>query len=147
MNSDQRILIYYDGSAEAKSALVRAGRMAVALDAHTHVLTVVDTGTSVVSTAGLLCDLAYVGIENTTRDLLKEALDQMSESGIVVSGHIAVGNVVESIARHAEMLDVDLLVVGYRNRRGFARWLGAAATYTGLVERAKGRTVVTVPLE
>jgi nucleotide-binding universal stress UspA family protein len=136
MTSDQRILIYYDGTEEARSAL----------DAHTHVLTVVDTGAAIMSTAGLLCDLAYVGIENTTRDLLKEALDHMKASDIMVTGHIAVGNVVNSIAQHAEMLDADLLVVGHRIRRGIARWLGGPATYSELVERSKGRTVITVAL-
>ncbi|MEM5388499.1 universal stress protein [Paraburkholderia phymatum] len=146
MTSNQRILIYYDGTEEARSAIIRASRIALALDAHIHVLTVVDTSTAIMSTSGMLCEPAYALIENRARDVLQEAIDHMTASGIKVSGHFAIGKVVERIAQHAEMLDADLVVVGHRRRYGLARWLGGAPTYSELVDRAQGRTVITVAL-
>jgi nucleotide-binding universal stress UspA family protein len=144
MTSSQRILIYYDGTEEARSAIVRASRIALALDAHIHVLTVIETSAAIVSTSGMLCEPTYVLIENRARDVLQEAIDHVTASGIKVSGHFAVGNVIERIAQHAEMLDADMLVVGHRRRYGLARWLGGAPTYSELVDRAQGRTVITV---
>lgn len=79
--------------------------------------------------------------------ILKEALNHLRESGTVACGYVAVGNVVDSMANYAGLLNADLLVLGHRNPRGLARWLGQPSNHAELVKRAAGRAVITVPLD
>jgi nucleotide-binding universal stress UspA family protein len=86
-------------------------------------------------------------MEGAARQALKEALDHLRESGTVARGHVAAGNVVDSMARHAALIDADMLVLGHRNLHGLARWLSAPSSYAELVRRVAGRAVITVPLD
>jgi nucleotide-binding universal stress UspA family protein len=51
------------------------------------------------------------------------------------------------MANYAGLLNADLLVLGHRNPRGLARWLGQPSNHAELVKRAAGRAVITVPLD
>jgi nucleotide-binding universal stress UspA family protein len=86
-------------------------------------------------------------MEDDAKQTLKEALDQLRENGTVACGYVAAGNVVDSMARYAQILNADLLVLGHRNQRGLARWWGQPPNHAELVKRAAGRAVVTVPLD
>jgi nucleotide-binding universal stress UspA family protein len=86
-------------------------------------------------------------MEGTAKQNLKEALDHLRESGTVARGYVAVGNVVDSMANYAGLLNADLLVLGHRKPRGLARWLGQPSNHAELVKRAAGRAVITVPLD
>jgi nucleotide-binding universal stress UspA family protein len=141
------LLVYYDGSPESRSALLRVTRLGFALAATVHVLSVVDIGSAVGSSCGYFSDVACLQMEGAAKQTLKEALDHLRESGTVARGHVAIGNVVDSMARYAGLLNADLLVLGHRNPRGLARWLGQPSTHAELVKRAAGRAVVTVPLD
>jgi nucleotide-binding universal stress UspA family protein len=143
MQKPTRILLYYDGSPEARSALHRAADLALALGAHADVLAVVDTGSTMSVGEWYLSDIAFGKVRHAMMGALKEALDHMTGFGIAAQGHMAFGTVVDSISRHAGMLDADMLVIGHRTRGRLARWLGGS-THAELVERCKGRTVVTI---
>jgi nucleotide-binding universal stress UspA family protein len=147
MPDHYNLLVYYDGSPESRSALLRATRLGCALTATIHVLSVVDIGSAVGSSVGYVTDMACVQMEGATKLVLKEALDHLRESGTVAHGYVAAGNVVDSMARYAGLLDADLLVLGHRNPRGLARWLGQPSNHAELVKRAAGRAVITVPLD
>jgi nucleotide-binding universal stress UspA family protein len=54
------LLVYYDGSPESRSALMRATRLGRALAATVHVLSVVDIGSAVGFSVGYISDLACV---------------------------------------------------------------------------------------
>jgi nucleotide-binding universal stress UspA family protein len=141
------LLVYYDGSPESRSALLRVTRLGFALAATVHVLSVVDIGSAVGSSCGYISDVTCLQMEGAAKETLKEALDHLRASGTVARGHVAVGNVVDSMARYAGLLNADLLVLGHRNPRGLARWLGQPSNHAELVKRAAGRAVVTVPLD
>ncbi len=147
MSKPSRILLYYDGTREARVALQRAADFAHALDAHTDVLAVVDTGAALAATGWYLSDLACATIQDQALITLREALDHMAGNGIEAKGHVAFGDVVDSISRHAGMLNSDMLVVGHRPRGKLARWLGGGYAHTDLVERCSGRVVVTIPCD
>ena len=141
------LLIYYDGSPESRSALLHVTRLGFALDATVHVLSVVDIGSAVGASVGYISDMACLRIEGDAKQTLKEALDHLRESGTVARGYIAAGNVVDSMARYAQILNADLLVLGHQNPRGLARLWGHPPNHAQLVKRAAGRAVITVPLD
>ena len=141
------LLVYYDGSPESRLALLRVTRLGCALTATVHVLSVVDIGSAVGCSVGYLSEMACLQMEGAAKQVLKEALDHLRESGTVARGYVAAGNVVDSMARYAGLLNADLLVLGHRNPRGLARWWGQPSNHTELVKRAAGRAVITVPLD
>jgi nucleotide-binding universal stress UspA family protein len=147
MRDHYNLLVYYDGSPEARSALLRVTRLAHALRATVHVLSLVDIGLAVGSSLGNLSDVACRQIEETVRLILQEALDHLTESGTVARGYVETGSVVDSMATYAGLLDADLLVLGHRNARGIARWWATPSHHTELVKRSAGRAVITVPLD
>lgn len=147
MPDHYNLLVYYDGSPESRSALLRVARLGYALTATVHVLSVVDIGSAVASSLGYVSDVACSHMESAAKQTLKEALDHLTQSGTVARGYVAVGNVVDSMANYAGLLNADLLVLGHRNPRGLARWLGQPSTHAELVKRAAGRAVITVPLD
>lgn len=147
MPDHYNLLVYYDGSPESRSALVRAGRLALALNATVHVLSLVDIGLAVGSSFGNLSDVACRQMEGAVEMILREALDHLKESGTDAHGYVAMGNVVDSMATYAASLNADLLMLGHRNARGLAKWWGQPANHTELVKRCAGRAVITVPLD
>jgi nucleotide-binding universal stress UspA family protein len=147
MPDQYNLLIYYDGSPESRSALLRVTRLGYALTATVHVLSVVDVGSAVCCTAGYLSDMMCLQMEGTARQVLAEALDHLRDCGTVARGYVAVGSVVDNMARYAGLLNADLLVLGHRNPRGLARWWSQPSHHAELVKRAVGRAVITVPLD
>jgi nucleotide-binding universal stress UspA family protein len=147
MPDHYNLLLYYDGSPESRSALLRAARLGYALAATVHVLSVVDIGSAVSYHVGYISDMACLQLEGVAKRVLNDALEHLDECGIVALGHVATGNVVDSVARYASLLNADLLVLGHRNPRGLARWWGQSPRHVALVERVVGRAVITVPLD
>lgn len=146
MTTPSRILLYYDGSREARSALSSAADLALALDAHIDVLAIAGTDLAT-AFGGDLSEQAFIEIRQMTVAVLEEALDHMTSSGVPVHGHVAYGDVLGNISKHVGLLDADMLVVGHRTRGRLARWLGRRFTYADLVERCHGRLVVTIPCD
>jgi nucleotide-binding universal stress UspA family protein len=145
MSKPSKILLYYDGTREAKTALRHAAELALALEAHTDVLAVVDTTSTIAATGWYLSDLACACVQDAAMITLREALDHMEDSGVPVRGHMACGDVVDSISTHAGLLNSDILVVGHRPRSGLARWWNRGLAHDDLMARCNGRLVVTIP--
>jgi nucleotide-binding universal stress UspA family protein len=143
-SNPQPILISYDGSAEARSALNRAGEFALTCGREIYVLAVVDTASAVASSLGMAGSTAYVEIASATAILLDEAVLCLKARGTTVHGHVSLGRVVDCIAEHAAIVDADVIVLGYRQRSRLARWWDSGPTMDELLVRA-GRTVMTVP--
>jgi nucleotide-binding universal stress UspA family protein len=147
MPDHYNLLLYYDGSPESRSALLRVTRLGNALAATVHVLSVVDIDSVVGYCIGFVSDMACRHLEDEANRVLNEALQHLGDSGIVARGHVAAGNVVDNMARFAGLLNADLLVLGHRNPRGLASWFSNLSRHAALVERAVGRVVITVPLD
>ena len=141
------LLVYYDGSPESRLALLRVTRLGCALSATVHVLSVLNIDTAISRSVGFVSDTACLLMEDEAREAQTQALEHLRENGVVAHGYVATGNVVDSMARYASLLNADLLVLGYRNARGLARWFGEPSHHAALVKRAVGRAVITVPFE
>lgn len=144
MAKPSRILLYYDGSPEARSALHCAADLALAFDAHTDILVVASADSAISASVGYLSDMAFVAIRDTTLAALQEAVDHMTKNCISARGHVSFGDVVSSISEQAELLSADMLIVGHRTRSRFARWLGWGVAHADLIDRCNGLPIVTI---
>lgn len=146
MSRTQSILIYYDGSAEAKCALSRTEDLALSRGGEVHVLTVAETLSAIVASAGMLSDVACSDILTKAWHTLDEALVQLTTHGTSARGYVSHGRVVDCIAHHAALVDADMIVVGYRYRRGMERWWTPRSALEELAMHAHGRPVLAVPI-
>ncbi|WP_233889807.1 universal stress protein [Paraburkholderia flagellata] len=144
MSNYSRILLFYDETEEAKTALIRCANLSASLSALVDVVTVVDYIAASAITAGMLSGVLVSQMEEDARSVLKNAVDELGLNGVVARGHVAFGPTVDAILRMIERLNSDLIVVGHRTKTGLARWYGARPLHIDLVERLKGATIVTV---
>ncbi|CAG9221654.1 Nucleotide-binding universal stress UspA family protein [Paraburkholderia tropica] len=146
MPSFAKLLLVYDGSAEAQAALERCTQLSLALSAHVDVVSVVDTQSANAHCGGLLSDLAFHRLEELARGTLDEALVQLTRDGIAASGYVSFGRMTEVVVRHMQAFNPDLIVVGHRQQARRSRWWGERAAHHELTERLSGTTIVTVTL-
>lgn len=121
----ERFLVATDGSEFSATAVREALRMAQKCGARVHVLSVVASG---------------VEHETLGEQILKKEMDvaeahlvqvrrQAEEAAVACEAHLVQGHSVhEEIASEAERLQVDLIVMGRRGKRGLARLLLGDAT-------------------
>jgi nucleotide-binding universal stress UspA family protein len=142
MQKHSRILLLYDGSAEARLALARCAQLAMALSASVDVLSIVDSSNLNAACGGQLSGLAFEHLEQLAREAADEAIAQLRSDGIFAHGHIAVGQTVDTLSRHANVLSPDIVIVGHTGRRRLARWWHGSPLYADITERLRGLTVV-----
>ena len=128
-----RILLCYDGTPEGRLALRCGSALARQLQAETHLLAILSFswcsgGYDFFSTVKPDID------EGTAKEILQEGIEKLHAWGVTATGHFAVGSVVEEIARLANSLKVDLIVIGHHPEGFFARWW-AGANHTSLLNR------------
>jgi nucleotide-binding universal stress UspA family protein len=114
----RRILLCYDGSAEAKHALERVGEIASAMPSRVTVVSVADPIYSEPRYAGF----ADPGEEQTHRRLAEEATEDLRGRGVDVTTVEQVGQPAVAIVDAARD-GADLVVVGSRHRRLIKRLL------------------------
>ncbi len=113
-----KILVAYDGSAEAKLAVERAAEIAKLEHAEVAVISVVPITTS-----------GRGGGIDPTDDVprharqLDEAIARLAELGTTARGIETVGHAAEGIIQTAESEGTNLIVIGSRGRSGVTRFL------------------------
>lgn len=142
MQAHSRILLLYDGSTEARLALARCAQLATALSAFVNVLSIVDSTNLNAATGGQLSGLAFVHLEQHAKEAADEAIAQLRSDGIFAHGHVAVGQTVDTLSRHAKVLSPDIVIIGHRVRRRLARWWHGSPLHADITERLQGITVV-----
>lgn len=116
----KRILIGYDGSAQAEKAIESALALAQSLDAKVLVFAVArppEPATMVELDAML--DDARVHFEEHFKRIVQHAKDL----GVELETDIAVGHPVEQIVHRAELEHVDLIMLGRRGKSRFEKML------------------------
>lgn len=144
MPSFSRILLFYDGTREAQSALRRCAEMSLAFSTPVDVVTVVDSVDVSARYAGLLTDVAFSQMEELAGGTLRDAIARLDAIGVCAQGHVVFGRVVDAIPRHAARFSSDLVIIGYRAPRRLRWWYAARPVHLDLAERMKGSTIVTV---
>lgn len=114
----KRILIGFDGSDAAETALAFAGDLAEHYHAELHVITV----TQLPEIADDIETEALVErSESIAQDLLGLAAAHFPDLKVATVSQI--GHPAEHILRYAEQNDIDHIVLGHRGRSFFDRWL------------------------
>jgi nucleotide-binding universal stress UspA family protein len=121
MSLFDRILLCYDGTASGQATLRCGSALARQMNAEAHVLAILDC-----------CDWSGgLGVPGAVEfdldaqaatEILRDGVAKMRNSGVAATGHLLVGNPLDEIARLANILKVDLIVIGHRSGSAFARW-------------------------
>ncbi|SMG59622.1 universal stress protein [Paraburkholderia susongensis] len=123
MSIYKKILLCYDATLEGRKALHQGAELAVQFNTETHLLSVLDLHSRIGQSAGLVFDVVCDQFEQDAKSILSDGVEQlMAEWGLDVQGHYAFGNPIDVIARYANRLQVDLIVVGHRCRKNLSRW-------------------------
>ena len=148
------ILIAYDGSTDAQSAIDRAARLMPG--AETTVLTVWEsfghmlshTG-GLVGAAGSLADAERIDgeVAETARTSAAEGARRAAEAGLVASARTEVldGNTAQTVLAVARDADADVVVLGTRGLSGVKSFLLGSVSHA-VVQHAD-RPVLVVPSE
>jgi nucleotide-binding universal stress UspA family protein len=138
------MLLFYDGTIEARHALLRCAKLATAVAASVHVVAVADLLSANASAAGMLMPDAALQIERDACTTLNEAIEQLSLHGIIAHGYVAYGETTEAVLNSVALFHSDIVMIGYRPRTGFKRWFGTLPVHYGVAERLKDSMLVTV---
>lgn len=116
-----RVLLAYDGSREARTALREGALLARRFTCKVYLLCVVSEGAGV-----QIGEAAMPGAVALTRDtyqeLFDEALKKLTELGFKPEGRMVYGEPALEIAAYAREVQADLVVVGHRKKNLFERW-------------------------
>jgi nucleotide-binding universal stress UspA family protein len=133
------ILVGYDGSDGATSALRRAAAFAKAFDASVHVTSVTPVGVGGGRGMGPY-DPADTPAEHTKH--LEQAQTLLGEEGITATLDPAHGDAADAILDVADRIDADLIVLGSHERSLVEHALGMSVS--GAVSRRAHRDVLIV---
>lgn len=118
----KKILVTTDGSKNSNKALLKAKKIARALDANIEIMTVVRTAVVspylTVDYAPVLSNLTFVKFGEA---LLKEALGFFDDFEGEVHTTLKSGDPAEMIIKQAELEDYDLIIMGSRGLGTFSR--------------------------
>ena len=119
----RKILLAYNGTKEGKRALLECADLASFLQADTHLLAVASMPPSLFLTEGFVPEELLEEEKKRTQTVLDEGIRTLRDRGFNDTGHLAVGEPVEEICRHAKSIGADLIVVGHNQNTSFAaRW-------------------------
>ena len=121
----KKILLAYNGTQEGRTGLFECAEVTALAKAETHLL-------AVANPPPLMLVEGFEGIapgdrddveQQRMRNVLAEGLATLAQQGYQVTGHFAVGEPVQEIARVARELGCDLIVVGHQQKHSFIeRW-------------------------
>lgn len=116
-----RILLCYDGSRDGRRALRYGAELARRIGAEAHLLAVLEHAYWIQGFDAVAGDAQMVE-EQSAREILREGVDRLRACGIETTGHFATGSPIDQIARMANALHVDLIVVGHSRCGVLKRW-------------------------
>ncbi|WLI91341.1 universal stress protein [Massilia sp. R2A-15] len=131
----RNILLCYDGSEEGINALKEGADVALAMNAHTHLLAILRSSGADLSAEPLGATHLPDEHQQAAMRILREGVEWLKARNLDAQGQLVFGDPVGHIATCARSLGCDLVVVGHRHRSRLARWWSEAEEET-LLERA-----------
>lgn len=122
MENFDRILLAYDGSEHGRIALRRTLPLVGGGDVEVHLLAVVPLTGAVAAAEGFYTESMYEAERERIEHILDEGVGLLKNVGVDAQGHLRAGEPAHQIARLAEDLGVNLVVVGHQRRGVLARW-------------------------
>lgn len=116
-----RVLLAYDGSREARTALREGALLARKFACKVFLLCVVSEGAGVqIGEAAMPGGVALT--RETYQALFDDALEKLTQLGFKPEGRMVYGEPALEIAAYAREVGADLVVVGHRKKNLFERW-------------------------
>lgn len=116
----QTVLLCYDGSPDGHKALDEGVDIVQRCGATAHLLAIAPIYPT--DAEGLTSPELLEADCADFKQMLDEGVASLQAAGIQVVGHLAQGRPIEVIARFAQELNADLIVVGHRHQGRLARW-------------------------
>jgi nucleotide-binding universal stress UspA family protein len=133
----RKILVAYDGSPESRLALGECIRLAPGPTAEVHLAGVVHDPSLYVLAGEYVPEIALGDDQARVAADLTEAAAQLEGCGLAVTRHVIVGEPVTVIARLAEELGIELLILGHPRSKKFALRWWRGSTDALLLERVR----------
>ena len=121
----RNILLCYDGSKEGRNALTEGAEVALAMNAHTHLLAILrSSGADLAAESSGSSGPFHLHDEQqqATLRILREGVEWLKARNLNAQGQLVFGDPVSHIATCARKLGCDLIVIGHRHRSRLARW-------------------------
>jgi nucleotide-binding universal stress UspA family protein len=141
----KHVLLCYDGSEAGRRALRRGAELAILVNAHAHVLSIVPSGIEdpflVAGATGHACIVDDASARY--RQMLDESVQWLRARGIDADGYLASGDTIDQITAYTKRLNIDLIVLGYYPRPSGGFWWSGSQRVS-LAERANCCVFVAV---
>jgi nucleotide-binding universal stress UspA family protein len=142
-----RVLLCYDGTPAARSALKRGAELAALVKARVYVLSIVsDPVPSAAVMAGAVGSVCVVDSEAELQESIRESVECLKGLGVEAQGFLARGNTIDAIVECSKRLAVDLIVVGHYPKPSGGRWWSGAER-TALAERVNCCVLIAVDVD
>ena len=123
MNDFEKILLAYDGTEKGRVALHRAMQLLKSDGVReVSLLAVVPLTGAVAAAEGFYTESMYEAERERVEAVLEEGIAILDREGVDAQGYLRAGEPSHQIARLAQDLEVDLVVVGHQRRGVLARW-------------------------
>jgi len=123
MQQFEKILLAYDGTEKGRIALRRAVQLLKSDGVReVSLLAVVPLTGAVAAAEGFYTESMYEAERERVEAVLEEGISILSRQGVDAQGYLRAGEPSHQIARLAQDLEVDLVVVGHQRRGVLARW-------------------------
>ena len=123
MENFEKVLLAYDGSENGRIALRRTLPLLGAGEVEVHLLAVVPLTGAVAAAEGFYTESMYEAERERIENILDEGVTLLKSRGVDAEGHLRAGEPAHQIAKLAEDLAVNLVVVGHQRRGVLARCL------------------------
>ena len=141
----KRILLAYDGSELGQKALLDCRDIAQWSQAALTLIAVTPIHMQVIGIEGGIYDRSLAEQDKEKyQGVLDDGLRRLRESGHQANGEVLYGEVVDEIARYAEKIEANLIVVGHKHLEGWAaRWWRGSVSKS-LIEHAPCSVLVVI---
>ena len=116
-----KILLCFDGTAEGRRALRQGADVAMAMKSDAYLLAICRNMLASAVPEGITPELITCE-QDTAQTLLTEGVQWLKDHNVPADGSLVYGDPLVHIPQVAQKIGADLIVVGYRYRKTFARW-------------------------
>lgn len=123
-----RVLLAYDGSIEGRRALREGARIAQLCGAEVFLLAVAEVSAGTVAMEGGFVIPIPDQVE-IYKEILAEGVERLKAMGFSPTAKLSIGEAGREIAKVAEEIKANLVVVGHRLDGPLSRWFSSVGTY------------------
>lgn len=117
----QKIVLAFDGSHEARSALREGALLALRCEARVWLLCVLGDNAAIAMAEGVQPGAAEQ-IAAASQQLVDDGVGKLRSIGLTATGHIVRGDPSTAISNFVREVGADLVVLGHRRRSFLERW-------------------------